>query len=50
VPEFLKHLDALGGQDTYPHYAAGWAVAATLRPPGRSRSRRTTAARATSTS
>ena len=27
VPEILKHLDALGGPDTYPHYAAGWAVA-----------------------
>ena len=27
VPEILKHLDELGGPDTYPHYAAGWAVA-----------------------
>ena len=27
VPEILKHLDALGGPKTYPHYAAGWAVA-----------------------
>jgi len=27
VSDILKHLDALGGPDTYPHYAAGWAVA-----------------------
>ena len=27
VPEILKHLDDLGGPNTYPHYAAGWAVA-----------------------
>jgi arylsulfatase len=27
VPEILKHFDDLGGPNTYPHYAAGWAVA-----------------------
>ena len=27
VPEILKHLDELGGPNTYNHYAAGWAVA-----------------------
>ena len=27
VADILKHLDELGGPDTYPHYAAGWAVA-----------------------
>ena len=27
VPEILKHIDELGGPDTYGHYAAGWAVA-----------------------
>jgi len=27
VPEILKHYDALGGPDSYGHYAAGWAVA-----------------------
>jgi len=31
VPEtaadILKHIDDLGGPDSYPHYAAGWAVA-----------------------
>jgi len=27
VPEILKHYDDLGGPTTYPHYAAGWAVA-----------------------
>ena len=27
VPEILKHYDELGGPTTYPHYAAGWAVA-----------------------
>ena len=27
VQEILKHYDELGGPSTYPHYAAGWAVA-----------------------
>lgn len=27
VPDILKHIDELGGPSTYPHYAAGWAVA-----------------------
>lgn len=27
VPDILKHLDDLGGPSTYPHFAAGWAVA-----------------------
>ena len=27
VPDVLKHYDELGGPSTYPHYAAGWAVA-----------------------
>jgi len=27
VPEILKHLDDLGGPDSYSHFAAGWAVA-----------------------
>jgi arylsulfatase len=27
VPEILKHYDELGGPSTYPHFAAGWAVA-----------------------
>jgi arylsulfatase len=27
VPEILKHIDDLGGPDSYGHYAAGWAVA-----------------------
>ncbi|RZU42150.1 arylsulfatase [Edaphobacter modestus] len=27
VQEILKHYDELGGPTTYPHYAAGWAVA-----------------------
>ncbi len=27
VPDVLKHYDELGGPTTYPHYAAGWAVA-----------------------
>lgn len=27
VPEILKHFDDLGGPKSYPHYAAGWAVA-----------------------
>ena len=27
VPELLKHLDDWGGPSTYPHMAAGWAVA-----------------------
>jgi arylsulfatase A-like enzyme len=27
VPEMLKHYDEWGGPNTYPHYAAGWAVA-----------------------
>jgi arylsulfatase A-like enzyme len=27
VPEMLKHLDAWGSPQTYPHMAAGWAVA-----------------------
>src|SRR5262245_10308269 len=27
VPEMLKHLDAWGDPSTYPHMAAGWAVA-----------------------
>jgi arylsulfatase len=27
VPEILKHLDDLGGPNSYGHYAAGWAVA-----------------------
>ena len=27
VQEILKHYDELGGPNSYPHYAAGWAVA-----------------------
>jgi arylsulfatase A-like enzyme len=27
VADILKHIDELGGPSTYPHYAAGWAVA-----------------------
>ena len=27
VPDILKHYNELGGPMTYPHYAAGWAVA-----------------------
>jgi arylsulfatase A-like enzyme len=27
VPEMLKHLDEWGSPSTYPHFAAGWAVA-----------------------
>ena len=27
VQDILKHYDELGGPKTYPHYAAGWAVA-----------------------
>lgn len=27
VPEILKHYDELGGPNSYPHFAAGWAVA-----------------------
>ncbi|HLO79446.1 MAG TPA: arylsulfatase, partial [Chitinophagaceae bacterium] len=27
VPDMLKHYDEWGGPNTYPHYAAGWAVA-----------------------
>jgi len=27
VPEILKHIDDLGGPNSYGHYAAGWAVA-----------------------
>jgi arylsulfatase A-like enzyme len=27
VPDILKHIDELGGPSSYPHYAAGWAVA-----------------------
>ena len=27
VPEMLKHYDEWGGPTTYPHFAAGWAVA-----------------------
>jgi len=27
VQDILKHYDELGGPSTYPHYAAGWAVA-----------------------
>jgi arylsulfatase A-like enzyme len=27
VPDILKHLDDLGGPNSYGHYAAGWAVA-----------------------
>jgi arylsulfatase A-like enzyme len=27
VADVLKHYDELGGPSTYPHYAAGWAVA-----------------------
>ncbi len=27
VEDVLKHYDELGGPSTYPHYAAGWAVA-----------------------
>jgi arylsulfatase len=27
VEEILKHLDELSGPNSYPHYAAGWAVA-----------------------
>lgn len=28
VQDILHHYDELGGPTTYPHYAAGWAVAA----------------------
>jgi arylsulfatase len=28
VPDMLKHYDEWGSPSTYPHYAAGWAVAA----------------------
>jgi arylsulfatase A-like enzyme len=27
IQDILKHYDELGGPSTYPHYAAGWAVA-----------------------
>jgi arylsulfatase A-like enzyme len=27
VPDQLKHLDQWGGPETYPHFAAGWAIA-----------------------
>jgi arylsulfatase A-like enzyme len=27
VADILKHIDELGGPNTYPHYSAGWAVA-----------------------
>ena len=27
VPDMLKHYDEWGGESTYPHFAAGWAVA-----------------------
>ncbi|WP_340123788.1 arylsulfatase [Methylobacter svalbardensis] len=27
VPDMLKHIDVWGGPETYPHMAAGWAVA-----------------------
>ena len=27
VPDMLKHIDQWGGPETYPHMAAGWAVA-----------------------
>lgn len=27
VPDMLKHFDEWGGPSTYPHFAAGWAVA-----------------------
>jgi arylsulfatase len=27
IPDILKHIDDLGGPNSYPHYAAGWAVA-----------------------
>ena len=27
VPDILKHLDDLGGPNSYGHYAAGWAIA-----------------------
>ena len=27
VADMMKHYDEWGGQSTYPHYAAGWAVA-----------------------
>ena len=27
VPDMLKHYDEWGSESTYPHYAAGWAVA-----------------------
>jgi len=27
VPDMMKHIDEWGGPSTYPHYAAGWAVA-----------------------
>jgi arylsulfatase A-like enzyme len=27
VPDMLKHVDEWGGPGTYPHFAAGWAVA-----------------------
>ena len=27
VPDMLKHIDEWGGPSTYPHMAAGWAVA-----------------------
>jgi RNA-directed DNA polymerase len=50
ILEPIFEADFQPGSFGYPHYAAGWAVAATRRPPGRSRSRRTTAARATGSS
>ena len=47
VADILKHYDDLGGPNSYPHYAAGWAVAGTRRLRGRSRSPAPTAAVAT---
>ena len=47
VADILKHIDELGGPDTYPQYARAGRWRATRLSPGPSRSRRTTAARAT---
>ena len=47
VADMLKHYDELGGPDAYPHMPPAGRLRATRRSPGPSRSRRTTAARAT---
>ena len=36
--DIIKHIDELGGPDTYNHYAAGWAVGGDTPLPGQSRS------------